>query len=153
MLAAVFQEFDTNALPSNRSIRRAVFELKKPTSIVDNKSPADDDYQLLPAATDEFMKQNPGSIAICDLNTDQVTVMFDRMDPDGTGSITQEDLSCVMKQYGYSENDLKKVHSLMKLDSNEDKQAVSKDLVIKHFGNKFRRFAIVFKDEVWRCVR
>ena len=36
MLANLLREFDTNALPSDRSLRRALLELKKPKSMVDN---------------------------------------------------------------------------------------------------------------------
>ena len=151
-LRNLLNELVPGQLPSERSIRRALYEMRQHTSVmVPSKNP-DYDYQFIPGACKKFQQENPGSIAVCDTNTSVMEEYFNILDNDGSDFISQTKLmNAFLGKNGYSESDLKKIILDMNLDTPES--PISKNSFLTHFAGKFRRFAVIFRPQVIRVIR
>ena len=131
-------------LPSARSIRRTIYEMKQPTSLLLPSKNADYDYQFIPSACKKFEQENPGSIAVCDTNTSVMEEYFTMLDNDGSDYISQTKLmNTLLGKNGYSESDLKNIILDMNLDSPDS--PISKNPFLSHFTGKVRRVAVIFR--------
>ena len=152
-LANLLCSHEEGTLPSLRTIRRALLTMKQPSSLFDEKSFADLDYQAIPSACQAFEAKNPGSVAVCETNDAHMSKIFDMCCEDGDRTTSQRKLTTSLLKLGYNEQDIQSMYKKMPIDDREDAQAISKGVFMEHFGLKFRRFAIILKAQVLRCVR
>ena len=151
-LRNLLHELVPGQLPSARSIRRAIYEMKQPTSLLVPSKNADYDYQFIPSACKKFEQENPGSIAVCDTNTSVMEEYFTMLDNDCSDYISQTKLmNSLHGKNGYSESDLKKIILDMNLDPPDS--PISKNSFLSHFAGKFRRFAVIFRPQAIRVIR
>ena len=149
----LLHKYDPGELPSARTIRRILFEMRQDQSLYDEDEHADVDYQAIPSVCQTFCEKNPGSVAVCETNDAVMAEIFAAADPDQEGTASRSALCSVLTKNGYDEKDIKEVFDKMPLHADEGAQAIRKDMFMEHFGSKFGRFCIIFRAQVLRCVR
>jgi hypothetical protein len=152
-LANLLQKYDTGELPSHRTIRRILLEMKQDTSLYDEKEHADLDYQAIPSACERFRQNNPGSIAVCETNNDIMAQVFTKADPDEEGSASKATLCTQLQNIGYDSKDIETVFQQMNLETDDSTLSIPKEMFMAHFASKFGRFCVIFRHQVLRCVR
>ena len=88
----LLHKYDPGELPSARTIRRILFEMRQDQSLYDEDEHADVDYQAIPSACQTFCEKNPGSVAVCETNDAVMAEIFAAADPDQEGTASRSAL-------------------------------------------------------------